>query len=369
MKTRYLPMKKAFRPGVLAALLLLLAGCAGEQPKPGVIKNPDDPLIGRIFYHDGPQAITEQDLYARMADSDVVYLGENHDNIHHHRIQLDSIRKLVEMGHKPSVGFEFFARADTPRLNQHQASDDKYHGGQGEHGDAAGQLLRQQLGWGANRDQDWDHLYPILQYAREQQLPVFGADINAGLRKQISKVGYDGLNGVEKLLVPLSEFNDDDYRQLMFERFTLAHCGWGKDDYLGRLYDAWLARNEAMARSIIAMHEQNPEQPVVVILGGGHTEYNMAVVERIARLAPGLRQLNLRLRAVADEPIAVTEYFAPLQINETSFGQPYDYQWFTARMPEREDPCEAFLKYKNKHAKHAGSDDKPAADEASKSAE
>jgi|GEM_PF-380481 len=335
----------------LLALLsiVMLSACAGHQPKPVVIKNSADPLIGRIFYHDGPAEISQDEMYQRMADSDVVYLGENHDNTHQHKIQLDSIRKLVEMGQKPSIGFEFFARGDTPRLNQHQASDDKYHQADGPHGAAAEQLLRQQLGWGKNRDEDWNHLYPILSYARAQQLPVFGADLNAGLRKQLSKTGYAGLNGVEKLLVPATDFNDDNYRQLMFSSFTQAHCGWGNDEYLGKLYDAWLARNEAMARSIIAMHDEHPDQPVVVILGGGHTEYNMAVVERVNHLKPGLKQLNLRLRTVADQPLPVEEYFEPLQVNDVSFGVPFDYQWFTARMPEREDPCTAFLKHKNKH--------------------
>jgi uncharacterized iron-regulated protein len=338
--------------------ILALAACAGQQPKPQITHNVDDPLIGRIFHKDGPQEIDASELYQRMADSDVIYLGENHDNVHQHRIQLDTIRQLVEMGRKPLVGFEFFGRGDTPLLNQHQASDDKYHDPNGPHGNAAETLLRQQLGWGKNRDEDWAHLYPILKYAREQKLPVFGADLSASLRKQISKEGYAGLNGVEKLLVPATDFKDDDYRALMLESFTRAHCGWGDEKYLGKLYDAWLARNEAMARSIIAMHEETPDQPVVMILGGGHTEYNMAVVERIAHLKPGLRQLNLRLRTVGEKPSPVEAYFEPLTFNDKSFGAPFDYQWFTARMPEREDLCAAFLKHKNKHAPSGKDSDK-----------
>ena len=327
-----------------------LSACAGNQATPGPIRNADDPLIDRIYRADGIAQVSDKQLYDKMASSDVVYLGEVHDNTHHHGIQLDTIEALVERGLKPAIGFEFFSREQTSRLLQFQQSSDKFHGKDAKH--SAGQLLRDQLGWGKNRDDDWAHLFPILSYAREHKLPVFGADLNAGLRKQLARHGHDGLNGVEKLLIPKTEFEDDSYREYMFRSFTIAHCGWRDDRYLEKLYETWLLRNEAMAQSIVAMHDAAPDQPVVAILGGAHTEYNMAVYERVASLNGEMKQVNLRLSTVADSPIPVANYFQPLQINGKSFGPPYEYIWFTARMPEREDPCKAFLKYKNKQAKH-----------------
>jgi uncharacterized iron-regulated protein len=308
-----------------------------------------DPLIEQIYSSSAPDMINFNELLRVMQDSDVIYLGEDHDNIHHHRIQLDIIRALVEKGLKPAIGFEFFSRQQTSHLLRHQNSADRFHQPDSEH--SAEKLLRMQLGWAKNRDGDWNHLYPILQYAREHKLPVFGADLSPVLRKQLTKGGYEGLSPVEKLFVTQSPFSDSDYQEFMYQSFTRAHCGWGDEIYLQKLYSTWLARNEAMAESIVAMHRSSPAQPVVMILGGAHTQYNMAVFERTLNLVPDIRQLNLRLQSVAQQPLPVADYFEPMIVNEQSFGSPYEYLWFTARMPEREDPCKAFLKYKNKHSK------------------
>ncbi|UCH41707.1 MAG: ChaN family lipoprotein [Gammaproteobacteria bacterium] len=343
-------LTRAIRGSGILLFAILLNACAGKQATPGPVKNADDPLIDSIYRATDLAQVSEVELYDNMAASDVIYLGENHDNIHHHRIQLNTIEALVERGLKPAIGFEFFSREQTSRLLQFQQSPDKFHAEGAKH--SAEHLLRDQLGWGDSRDADWDHLFPILKFSREHKLPVFGADLNSGLRKQLARHGYDGLNGVEKLLMPRTEFKDDTYREYMFQSFTVAHCGWRDDGYLENLYETWLLRNEAMAQSIVAMHTVTPDQPVVIILGGAHTEYNMAVYERVANLNSELKQINLRLTSVAESPIQVHDYFQPLQIDGKSYGPPYQYIWFTARMPEREDPCKAFLKHKNKRAKH-----------------
>ena len=72
----------------------------------------------------------------------------------------------------------------------------------------------------------------------------------------------------------------------------------------------------------------------------------MAVYERVASMNTELKQVNLRLSSVAGSPLPVDEYFRPLEIDGKSYGPPYQYIWFTARMPEREDPCKAFLQHK-----------------------
>ena len=350
MKRSLLRPVRATRLSGIVLMTLLSIGCAGKQPVPAPIRNADDPLIDNVYRAADLARVAENELYDRMAASDVIYLGETHDNLHHHEIQLVVIAALVERGLKPAIGFEFFSREQTSRLLQYQRSPDQFHGDDAVH--SAERLLREQLGWGENRDDDWAHLFPILKFAREHKLPVFGADLNSGLRKQLARQGYEGLNGVEKLLVAATDFEDDSYREYMYQSFTVAHCGWRNDSYLQKLYQTWLLRNEAMARSIVAMHAAAPDQPVVAILGGAHTEYDMAVYERVASLDGELKQVNLRLAAVAGSPLPVEAYFQPLRIDGKSYGPPYHYIWFTARMPEGEDPCKAFLEHKRQSAQH-----------------
>jgi len=340
----------AYRSLLVLLILIGITACSTNHQSP-VVKNPENPLIGKIYKVDeGAQAeINRSDLLEEMSNSEVIYLGENHDNKYHHKTQLDVIKALVEKGLRPAIGFEFFSRHQTSHLIRYQNSDDRYHDGNAT--GSAEKLLRLQLGWESNRDQDWQHLYPILQYARANELSVFGADLSAGMRRQISKLGYAGLTPVEKLLVPASDFQDDNYREFMYQSFIDSHCGWKDEAYLVRLYDAWLSRNEAMAQSIVATYEGLPKQLVIMILGGGHTQYNMAVYERVCHLHPGILQINLRFQEVADESIRPSEYFQPLVIDDTDYGFPYEYIWYTPRVLGRVDPCDSFLKHKEKSLK------------------
>jgi uncharacterized iron-regulated protein len=328
--------------------LISVTACSSLHKQPAV-KHPDHPLTGKIYKAEGVVQVSPTELLETMLKSDVIYLGENHNNTYHHKIQLDVIKKLVERGARPAIGFEFFSRHQTSHLINHQNAKDSDHGGHAK-GDAE-KLLRLQLGWGSDREQDWQRLYSILQYARENKLPVFGADLSAGMRKRMSKVGYPGLTPVEKLLVPASDFKDENYREFMHESFVRSHCGWGDDAYLARLYDAWLSRNEAMAQSIVATHESVPGQPVVMILGGGHTQFNMAVYERVEHLQADIRQINIRLQEVVAESIEPGEYLQSLEINNQNYGLPYEYLWYTPSVPGRIDPCLEFNKRKEKSHK------------------
>ena len=148
--------------------------------------------------------------------------------------------------------------------------------------------LRQRLGW-QSREQAWGFYSPLLIRAKQYRLPVFGADLSSGLTQRITHVGLSGLSELETRQLYPSGFENAAYRQLMYRRFTDAHCGWSEPDLLKRLYETWVARNDAMAMSIGAFLRERPAQAVVMILGSGHVAHNMAVYERVAHQFPGIR--------------------------------------------------------------------------------
>jgi uncharacterized iron-regulated protein len=342
---------------MLLVIVTLLAGCSTETVvRRGVHERGSDPLVGRI-YREGDVVPTDfAVLLESMKSSTVVYLGETHDNASHHHIEQQVINQLTAQGLRPALGFEFFSREQTSHLLRYRNAGKPGRGGQGHSGAAASeQLLRAQLGWGSNRDRDWNRFLPILRKARELQLPVFGADLPAALRVNLARHGYDGLNGVEKLVATRSGFDDPVYRDWMLERLKAAHCGWGDAAYLGRLYETWLARNEAMAEAIVAMVKNHPGQPVVVILGGGHIEHNMGVYERVEHLLPGIRQLNIRMLQVGREPKAAAAYFTSLVRDGRDYGPVHEYLWFTSGTARQEDECDEF-KTPTRHRRQAERD-------------
>jgi len=324
----------------LLSCCVLLAGCV-TAPVPSEL--PPDPLVERIFDSDGEELDREQ-LVQRMLAARVVYLGEKHDSGRHHAIQRELLEELVARGARPALGLEIFAREQTGLLMSYVTWTPSPHG-DGDVADAD-QWLRGKLGWAGDdrRAETWRLYGALLQSARSHDLVSFGIDLPQSLRSRISRLGIAGLSHVERALLEPTGFADAGYQALMLDKLKAAHCGFGSEDYLGRLYDNWIARNDAMARSIVAALDDASNGPVVVIVGAGHLEDGMGVVERVAALAPGIEQLNFGMRELALEPRPLAEYLQPEQHEGREFPPAHEVTWFTAPAADAIDRCAEFLK-------------------------
>ena len=320
-----------------------LLGCA-----PMKIKR-DDPLIGKIFASEDQREISYKDWFAKAILAVAIYLGENHENADHHQIQFDIISDLIKAGKKPQLGFEFFSVDQTSYLMAYANGK-----GKGVHGSVSPKsrekILRVNLGWQNRSDRNWQFYFRLIKLAKTHQLTIFGADLPAGTVSRISRGGIDALTPVEKALLQPTGFNNPAYKKLMFEKFKANHCGYARTAHQNRMYQTWVARNDTMARSIVAMSASRPEEPVVVILGGGHAEYNMAVFERVRVLSPEIRQMNLGLQEIYLEPAPLESYLETTEIDGVRFEPAHQFFWFTQRF-SYEDPCKRFRKALKKMSK------------------
>jgi hypothetical protein len=81
--------------------------------------------------------------------------------------------------------------------------------------------------------------------------------------------------------------------------------------------------------------------PVVIIIGAGHTEYGLGVIDRVHHLKPDIIQTNLAITEIDREPADLPHYLTPLSLEEFEPVPPADFLWFTQRV-SYEDPCEKF---------------------------
>ncbi len=95
----------------------------------------------------------------------------------------------------------------------------------------------------------------------------------------------------------------------MYNKFKNAHCGFAHKKMMEKMYGTWLERNDAMAHSIVETFKENPQEPIIMILGKGHVEHNMAVIDRVAHLNASIKQLNLGFLEIAIKPTALDDYF------------------------------------------------------------
>lgn len=270
-------------------------------------------------------------LARRLANADVIYLGEQHGNPHHHAAQLEVLAALLVSGRRPAVAFEAVSVPQTSELTAFVLS-------QPIPGHAIDPVarLRDELGW--KTGSEWRDYGPLLEFARHNKLRVAGIDLPRSLRRRITRVGVEGLNAVERAQLRDSGFADAAYEALMRERLNAAHCGFAPPELVTRLYATWLARNDTMAMAVTALAAERPEEPVVVILGFGHVANNMGVYERVAHQAPALRQLNIGLRGRSNDTNAAEE-IAPLDRFGRRFPAAHEIVWLTPTVERAAGPC------------------------------
>ena len=318
-----------------AAIAILVAGCAGapQGPLP-------HPLAEQVLRSDDRTRLDPATLFDLAAAAQVVLLGEKHDNPRHHELELQMLRELVARGRRPAIGLEVFDTSQSGLIMGYVAGKDSPHAR-----DNPDAQLRAALGWDGDSDERWQAYGPLLRFAREEGLTVFGADLPVALRRRIATVGIPGLTGVEREQIPDTPAADATYLALTRERIREAHCGYGSDEYLGRLVENWTARNESMARAVAAALAAGDGEPVVLVVGWGHLRNGHGVPERIARLAPRAVQLNLGLRELHPDHTGPDHYVSRLDFEGRRFEPDHPYVWFTAPLAREErDLCAVFRK-------------------------
>ncbi|MDX2471460.1 MAG: ChaN family lipoprotein [SAR324 cluster bacterium] len=326
-------------------ILLLVASCSQMEQIPPR----QDPLVGKIYKGSG-QEMTQAEVYTQALKSDVIYLGESHENKDQHKIQLELIGHLIEKKQKIAIGLEFFYQSQTSLLMSYVQGRPK-----GKHGKVkpgadpqkAIQNLRERLGWAQVDDETWEKYFAFIALAKKHDLVVFGADLPRSLNYRISRNSWKGLTGLEQIQAPMGKQPTAAYEELMKERFTAAHCGWSEEKLLGKLYETWRARNEAMAISIANMKPQVGK--VVMIVGGGHVENNLGLVSHLKIKKPQWKQMNIGLTEIPLEESTLGEILAPTKsLKGKNFGVSHDIFWFTGRH-SWVHPCKRFQKQLSTH--------------------
>ena len=299
-----------------------------------------DPLIGKIINTKTGRTIDFSSLIKDINSHDVIYLSEKHDNPQHHNIQQRIINSLIESNIQPTIGFEFFSMDDTPDLLNFIDSREADHPENIEEIIEAD--LRRKLGWDRQSDKMWRYYFDLLTIAKDKNLQVAGIDLQTTLKKRVTHKGIDNISPIEKDMIFSTHLSDKTYKDYMFSIFKAVHCGMGNENMQSRLYDTWRARNDKMALSITQLVKHG-NGPVVIIIGGGHTEYGLGVISRVKEIDQNITQINIALQEISVKPSNLSEYTQPLELQGFKKRPPADFLWFTQRV-SYEDPCKEFKK-------------------------
>ncbi|MDT8447937.1 MAG: ChaN family lipoprotein [bacterium] len=313
--------------------LVWLAACSSlSSPEPAARP---DPLIGQI-YQSGSLREPGQ-VMSQATQTDLIFLGETHDNLRHHQIQAQVIQHLVAQGKKPTLAFELFEANQTAELMAYTTAHPK-------DPQAAEAKLRKRLGW--EKQDQWAGYHDLLLLARQEGLDVAAMDLPSALKRRLTKKNLAELSSAERAQLPNYHSPSEAYRLAMFDAFTEGHCGWSDPQLMAGLYRVWLARNQAMADQLALLLDAGG--PVVVILGNGHQQWGLGVPERIGQMRPQARQFQLAIMEVDIKPRPLAEYFEHTHSAGVDLGPSFEWLWFTDRH-SWVDPCQRFKESLSRH--------------------
>lgn len=218
-------------------------------------------------------------IMPKLAQANVLYLGETHDSLEDHKNQLKIIRELYQTNPKIAIALEMFQRQSQGIVNQY----------------LAGKLTEKELlekseykkRWGF----PWENYAPILRFAKEKKLPILALNTPSEITRKVAREGKMSLSPSERQLIPpFSEIRTDneEYRQRLlaaFQQHQAASHGSSAD--FERFFLAQVLWDETMAEGIANFVKVNRDYQVVVLAGVGHIIYGYGIPSRVARRLKG----------------------------------------------------------------------------------
>ena len=211
--------------------------------------------------------VTPEQLVDTLSGARVVYIGETHDNIEAHRVQLDIIRRLnAKFPGKIAVGMEMFRRSAQDDLNRWTA---------GNLPEKAFKNL-----FSKNSSPRYKIYEPIFRYLRENRLPLFGLKSSTAIESRFRR---------EDPVSPNSGFPEIDDSDAYHKAFSSSMLGGSSEHTaLGKPYRMLLLWEESMAETVADFLKTDRYRgwTLVVLAGGFHVEHGFGIPKRAFRRVP-----------------------------------------------------------------------------------
>ncbi len=215
----------------------------------------------------GLQSLSE--VIAAAAGKRIIYVGEQHDQFAHHRVQLQVAEGLYRRNPRLAIGMEMFQRPSQQALDDYIAglTEEREFLKASEYFDR----------WGMNYN-----LYkPILDFARMRKLPVVALNTPREITRKVGRGGLEALTDEEKQLIPQElDFSDNEYRERLKAVFGRHQQGGGNFEYFHQAQILW---DETMAEGVDRFLRSNPDYQMLVIVGGGHLAFGSGIPKRVLR--------------------------------------------------------------------------------------
>lgn len=223
--------------------ILLLLGTAGCS-------------ITHVVRTENGERINIEQMIAEVSNSPLIFVGEYHDDMAQHDLQLEVIKGIHKAGKRQAIGIEMFETSSQPALDAWIAGkipEEKFIG----------------IYYANWRNLSWALYQDIFVFARDNGIPMVGLNVPRQTIEKVAHRGFSALSGAELRMLPPGSTApiSDGFIKLM----TAYYPSHGKSgDSFRHLCEAQALRNRVMADAIIRYLKQHPGSSMVVLTGGGH---------------------------------------------------------------------------------------------------
>ncbi len=245
----------------ISACTTLSAGSRMQQPDSASVI--DLPVVKTDETISLAQAIEQTD------DARVVLVGETHTRYDHHLVQLEILKYLYQKSPDLALGVEWFQQPFQNHLDDY----------------IAGKITEKEMLHLTEYFTRWKYDYrlyqPILQYAREKNIPLIALNAPRELIRALAETEIDDLPPELKAQLPESyDWSDKDYEKRLHDIFDLHPEYSGKFENFMRSQLTW---DESMAERAAQYLQQNPDARMLIFAGSGHIMFGSGIPNRIKR--------------------------------------------------------------------------------------
>jgi uncharacterized iron-regulated protein len=216
--------------------------------------------------------VTKEQLVNMLSAARIVYVGETHDNMNAHKVQLDILEALTERHpDKIAVGMEMLRRPSQEVADQW----------------TSGELAEKEFvrTWVKDWSNDFPYYRAILEYVRDHHIPLLALRAPDEWLERVKKHGPvdDSQDSQEEL--PDMDIEDPYHRahtKAIFDKHP------GQNQSFEEFYKVQVLWDESMAASITEylLSEPGKDKQLVIFAGAQHVEYGFGIPRRVFRRVP-----------------------------------------------------------------------------------
>jgi uncharacterized iron-regulated protein len=271
---------------MVAILATGVVSAAGNEWQPHRLPlGPEDTRwqTTQVFMHGITETVTGRQIdiesfYARLAEADVVLIGESHTSHSHHAAQEKIIRGLAARGRQLVLGLEMFNASQNGRLDEFVAGRFRIH----DFPAASGYFAS----WGHNIR----YYQPIFVAARELAIPMRGANLPGERIRALRLAGPETFLDLLQAGEPVPDMNSPEHR--FFIETMMQGLGAQAPQMFPGIYLAQCLWDAAMGEGMIAAAGEYSGRLVVGLAGSGHVAYGLGIA-RIIRARSNLRVVTV----------------------------------------------------------------------------